>query len=112
MEKLPNADTIAEPLVFCTITGGDSGWFHVVVNTTAKTKEEAKGAAALMLNDVFAGKRKIVRNEPEAIESRDFERDCRIVSGFCRFSFCLTEGQVEHMQDAFDAGYKYVSFCQ
>ena len=110
MEKLPDADTITEPLIFCTITGGDNGWFHVIANATARTPDEAKTLISSFVESIFPGKRKFVRTEPEADESRDFERGCRIVSGHARFSFRLEDGPTERPEKAADGQVRYMGF--
>lgn len=107
---LPNADKIEEPLIFCTITGGDNGWFHVTINTSAKTTGEATAIAQKFVDNIFPGKIKAIRDEPEATEERDFERDSRIVSGRARFSFRLEDGQTAKILSDFKDGPVYMSF--
>lgn len=93
--RLIDADKLTEPLVFCVISGGDNGWFNCDVRTTARSVEGARQTAASFLEQVFPGKRKIVRAVPEASEERDFEYACRIVKGYCRFAFRLEAGPTE-----------------
>lgn len=90
-----NADELTAPLVHCVISGGENGWFHCDVRTTAKTSADAELLARKFLEQVFPGKRKVTRTEPEASESRDFEFDCRVVAGYCRFAFRLEDGPTE-----------------
>ena len=92
-----DADTITEPLVFCTLSGGYLGWFHCDVRTTAKSLEEARKAAEEFLKGVFPGRHKLIREHPNANEQRNFEYACREVRGFARFSFRLEEGPTEEV---------------
>jgi hypothetical protein len=86
-----DADKLTEPLVFCMISGGQDGWFHARVTTTAKTINEATAIGQRFLDGIFPGKRRLVREEPGARESRDYPTRIRVVAGFCRFSFHIDE---------------------
>ena len=91
-----------EPLVFCVISGGDGGWFHVTVKSTAKTVTEAASIAQTFLDGLFPGKRRLIREAPTAYQARDFEQGCRVVSGFCRFAFRVDEDGPAEMAERSD----------
>jgi hypothetical protein len=106
-----DADTLTEPLVFCVITGSSGGWFICDVRTSARTLEEAHKIAEEFIKGIFPGRHKLIREEANANEQRDFEHDCRVVYGHSRFAFRLEDGPTEHSQDAFGA-VRYVGFGQ
>jgi hypothetical protein len=110
MNNLPNADKINFPLVWCSISGGDSGWFHVEVHTTARTLEESKNIAEEFIKGIFPGRHKLIRENANANEERDFERDIRVVHGFCRFAFRMEDGPTEEIQRDFETYTQYDSF--
>lgn len=102
-----DADELEGPLVWCVISGGEDGWNHCHLTTSARSAEEAKAAAAAYVEQLFPGKRKLVRTEPYGEETRDFEKGCRVVKGGARFSFHATESGET---DILPKGMNYVSY--
>jgi len=102
-----DADKLTGPLVWCVISGGEDGWNHCDVTTSGRTSDEAKAAAQTVVDQIFPGKRKLVRTAAYGEESVDFEKKCRVVRGGARFHFHTTEaGEI----DALPEGMNYVSY--
>lgn len=92
----PDADKIGASIIDVTMTSNGNGWWDCRVRVAAGDKDQARDAAQMFLDHAFPDKHKIVRAAPEGNEHRDFQRNCRVVQGYCRFMLSGEDGPTEY----------------
>jgi hypothetical protein len=85
--------------VFCIISGGDDGWYHVEVKADGDTLESAKAQADTMMRRIASGCTKVVREDVRGESQHDFEKATIDHCAWARFSFRDEEGTTEHAEE-------------